>query len=263
MRLLLSRVLYEKRWFIAGWSLVYGVMSALILMFYPSFSQDGGFEQVAKSLPEQLQGFLGDASTFSSLEGFITSQVYDVRMSLFLIIMTIMLAISLSVREEEDGELRTLLATPLSRVRVALEKFGAAVLIIALLNLVATAGVYVGITALGEQAPHSLLWQLYVLSVVFGVVSFSIPYSLGLATGNRSITLLVSLLIAIGGYIVTTFARAVDWLEPWEPVSLIYYYDTAGLREGDFASLNGWVLGAVLVVTITTGMLLFRRRDIA
>lgn len=263
MKWLLTRTLYEKRWFVVGWSLVYGVMSALILMFYPSFNQGGGFEQVARTLPEQLQGFIGDPSAFSSLEGFITAQVYDVRMSLFLIIMTIVLALGLTVREEEDGDLRTLLSGPLGRTRVVAEKLTAAVLIISLLNLVATVGIYIGIAALGEVAPHALLWQLYGLSVFFGIAAFSIPYAIGIATGSRALTMAISLTVAIGGYLLTTFARAVDWLEPWEPFSLIFYYDTAGVRQGDVSAVTFWVLGLVILASLMVGLSAFRRRDIA
>ena len=222
MRYVWTRILYEKRWFVAGWSVIYGVITTLILMFYPSFGQNGGFDQVAQTLPEQLQGFIGDPNAFSTLEGFITTQVYDIRMSLFLIIVATVLALSLTVRDEEDGDTRTVLATPTSRVRLASEKLSAAIAILAFLNLVSTIGVYIGIAALGETAPHALLWQLYALSVLFAVVMFCIPFAIGLASGSRALTMAISLTIAIGGYLLSTFARAVDWLEAWEPLSLIY-----------------------------------------
>ena len=257
-----SRALYEKRWFMAGWALAYGVMSTLILMFFPSFSESGGFDTVAATLPQQLQGFIGDPRTFSSLDGFIVTQVYDIRMSLLLIIMTIVLAVGLTVREEEAGDLRALLATPIGRVRLSIEKLLAASIIIGVLCLASTVGVYIGIAALGESAPHVLLWQAYALSVLFGAAVFSVPFAIGLATGKRSVTLAISLTLAIGGYLLSTFARAVDWLTPWEPLSVIYYYDTAPLRDHSFAMWNVWALAGFILCLITVGVLLFRQRDI-
>lgn len=263
MKWLITRIWYERRWFVIGWSMAFGIMSALIMMFYPSFSQGGGFDTVAKNLPKQLQGFIGDPSVFASLEGFITAQVYDVRMSLFLIIMTVVLALGLTVREEERGQLRTLLSTSISRDRVVAETFLAAIGIIAVLNLVSIAGLYIGITALGEDFPHSLIWQLYGLSTVFGVVAFAIPFAIGLATGRRGVTLMISLTVAIGSYLLSTFAAAVDWLEPWEWLSIIYYYDTTGIREGAFDVLNLWVYAVIIATVMTVGWLRFRTRDIA
>lgn len=260
---LVGRTLFEKRWFIFGWALVFGVISMLVLTFYPSFSEGGGFDEVAKTLPSQLQGFIGDPNVFRTIDGFIALQVFDVRMSLLLIIMTLVLATSLTVREEENGDLRTTLMTSLGRSRLVMEKFVAAVVIISLLNLVSILGVYVGILSLSETAPHSLLWQLFGLSTLFGVVAFSIPYCIGLSSGSRGLTMFVGLFVALGSYLLSTFARSVDWLKDWDFLSLIHYYDTAGLRENTFSMTNVWIYALIVIFALTVAIVTFRRRDIA
>lgn len=263
MRTLFGRTLYEKRWFIVGWSLVFGVMSTLVLMFFPSFSEGGGFDEVAGSLPSQLQGLIGDPDVFKTIDGFISAQVYDVRMSLMIIIMTLVLALSLTIREEENGDFRTTTMTSLSRNRIVVEKFIAATIIITILNLVATTGIYIGIVSLSETAPHSLLWQLFALSCLFGVASFAIPYCVALATGRRAITMFIGLLVALGSYILSTFARSVDWLKDWDYVSLMHYYDTASLRQGSFDSLDVLVLSLIIAASLGISLATFRSRDIA
>lgn len=263
MSTLLTRTLYEKRWFITGWSVVLGVMSAVVLMFYPSFSDTGGFAAVAKTMPSQLRGLVGDPEIFSSIEGFIALQVYDVRMSLLLIISMIILATGLTVREEESGDLRTTLATKLSRTRLVTEKFIAAIIIVMLLNLAAIAGIYIGLISLSETMPHELLWKLFALSCLFGVTAFVIPFSVALATGKRGITMFIGLFVAIGSYILTTFARSVDWLKDWEPLSLMHYYDTASIRHGSFDNVDTVVLGLIIVFALTVATAVFRKRDIA
>ena len=260
---LIGRTLYEKRWFLIGWALAFGVMSTLIMMFYPSFSDGGGFGAVAKSLPSQLQGFIGDPSVFGTIDGFITLQIFDVRMSLMLIIMTMVLASGLTVREEETGDLRTTLMTSLSRNRVIFEKFIAALVIIAILNAVSILGVYVGIISIGEAIPHELLWKLYGLSCVFAMTAFSIPFAIGLATGKRGVTMTIGLCVALGSYLLSTFSRAVDWLKDWDVLSLIHYFDTAGVRENDFSLVNIWVFCLITLLALAIAMLLFRSRDVA
>lgn len=263
MRSLFTRILFEKRWFMVGWSAAFGVMSALILMFYPSFTEGGGFDEVAQSLPSSLQGFIGDPEIFATIEGFIALQVFDVRMSLLVIIMAIVLALSITVRGEENGELRTMLVTRLSRVRVALESLAAAAAIIGILTLATVAGVYIGLVAISEAFPHVLIWQLFGITWLFGIVAFCIPFGLGIASGRRALTLSISLFVALGSYLLTTFSRGVDWLRDWDYLSLIHYYDTAALREGTFSSGNVIVYVLIILIVLCVSMLIFRSRDIS
>lgn len=263
MRSMLSRTLYEKRWFIAGWSAVFTVMSTLVLMFYPSFSDKGGFAEVAKTMPSQLRGLIGDPDIFSTIEGFIALQVYDVRMSLLLIISMLILATGLTVREEGSGDLRTTLTLRLSRTRLVIEKFLAAAVIILILNLAAVAGIYIGLVSLSEMMPHELIWKLFGLSSLFGVTAFMIPFCIALATGKRAVTMFVGLFVAIGSYILTTFARSVDWLKDWEPLSLMHYYDTGSIRHGSFDSVDAVVLALIITVTLVIAIAVFRVRDVA
>ena len=163
MRSLISRTLFERRWFITGWSLVFAVMTALVVIFYPSFSDSSAIDQLSKTMPQQLQGLIGDPDQYRTLEGFIASQIYDIRMPIMIMIMGLMLALGLTVREEESGELRSLSMLSISRTRILSEKWLAALLIIAALNLVAVAGTYVGVVSLGEDIPHELIWRLMAL----------------------------------------------------------------------------------------------------
>lgn len=263
MKTYVVRALYEKRWFVVGWGIAFSVMSSLIIMFYPSFSQGGGFDEVAKSMPSQLQGFIGDPSVFATLSGFIASQIYDVRMSLLIIIMTLVLATSMTVREEEGGDMRTLLSTSLGRVRLVVEKSIVALIIIVALNLITIAGIYTGIIALGETAPHELMWKLGALSCLFSFATFTIPFSTALMTGKRSITMIVGLFVALGSYLLSTFARTVDWLENWERLSIIHYFDTAGVRTGEFHVSNVVVLLGISLLILFVSTLVFRKRDIS
>lgn len=263
MRTLLTRTLYEKRWFLAGWSLVFAVMTTLVLMFYPSFSEGPSIDELAKTMPQQLRGLIGDPDQYKSIDGFITTQIYDIRMPLLIMIMGLVLAAGLTVREEESGELRTLSAQAMSRTRILLEKWFAGWLIIIALNLVAVAGTYVGVVALGETIPHELIWRLMFQSSLFGIVAFSIPFSIGLASGRRAPTMFIGLFVTIGSFLLTTFAKAVDWLKDWEVFSLMHYYDTAALRDGHFNRTDIWILVAIGLVALAIMVLAFRRRDIA
>lgn len=263
MRSLISRTLFERRWFITGWSLVFAVMTALVVIFYPSFSDSSAIDQLSKTMPQQLQGLIGDPDQYRTLEGFIASQIYDIRMPIMIMIMGLMLALGLTVREEESGELRSLSMLSISRTRILSEKWLAALLIIAVLNLVAVAGTYVGVVSLGEDIPHELIWRLMALSTVFGAVAFTIPFSIGLMSGRRAPTMFVGLVVTIGSFLLTTFAKAVDWLRDWERLSLVHYYDTSIILDKKFDIADLWILLSVTVIMLGLAILAFRNRDIA
>lgn len=262
MRSLYLRSLYDRRWFLAGWAAVFTVMTTLILTFYPSFSDTQGFETIAGNLPDQLKGFIGDPSVFRTLDGFIATQIYDIRMPLLIIIMSLILAAGLTVREEENGDLRTLLTTKLSRERILFEKFLAGSTIVILLNLVAVGGTYIGVIMLGETLPHELIWRLFALSSLFGAAAFSIPFAIGMASGKRSLTMLIGLIVAVGSYLLTTFSKAVEWLQDYEWLSLMHHYHVIILRTGHFERTDIWVLGGVIITMGVISLLVFRHRDI-
>lgn len=263
MRSLITRTLYEKRWFLMGWSVVFAVMTTLVLMFYPSFSEGPAIDELTKTMPQQLRGLIGDPDQYKSVEGFIASQIYDIRMPLLIMIMGLVLSIGLTIREEENGELRTLSALALSRHRIVIEKWLAGLLIIITLNLVAAAGTYIGILSLAENPPHELIWRLMVLSSLFGAVAFTIPFSIGMASGRRAPTMFLGLVITIGSFLLTTFAKAVDWLNDWESFSLMHYYDTSALRAGHFIQSDNWILVSIAVLMLGIAIISFRQRDIS
>lgn len=263
MQSLLTRTIYEKRWFILGWGAVYAIMSALVVVFYPSFKADGSFDALITSMPEQLRGLIGDPSVFSTLPGYITSQVYDIRMSLIIVIAALTLAIGLTVKEEESGDMRTTLIASLSRDRYVLERWVAAAVILTMLNLSATVGIYLSLLGLGETIPHQLIWQCFGLSSLFALSVFSIPYAIGVATGKRAVTMTIGLIVAIGSYLLATFSQSVDWLKDWSVISLMHYFDTNGLRTGEFSMSNIWVLSLIALLATLIGLWRFRKRDIA
>lgn len=259
---LLLRTLYEKRWFFMGWSIVFTVMTTLIVMFYPSFNLGPSMEEVIKTIPPQFHGMIGNPKHFHTIEGFIASQIYTVRMPLLIMIMGLLLATALTLREEESGEMKTLNMLSLSRTRILLEKWFAGWIIIIGLNLVAVAGTYVGIMSLGESYPHDMIWRLMLLSTLFGIIAFTIPFSIGIATGRRALTLFVGIVVTIGSFLLTTFAKSVDWLRYFEVMSLMHYYDVETLREGHFDRLDLWALVLIGIAAFVLMWASFRRRDL-
>lgn len=262
VRSLFTKTLYDRRWFVAGWSIGIGLMVWLVLIFFPSLSKDASFEQIAATLPEQFRGLIGEAASFTQLPHYIATQLYGIRIPLFLMIMALVLAQVLTVGEEERGTLRTLLATPLSRGRVIIEKWLASILIFAAAISFTALATYAGTASIGETAPHQLIWELAALSLCFAVASFSVPFGIALATGSRALTMTVGITVTIGSFILSSFAASVQWLEPWDVLSLIHYYDASRVVNDGINGLHVIVLIGIAAVSLVIGWIGFRSRDI-
>lgn len=258
----LTKTLYDKRWFMIGWSAAFGFMSLLVIVFYPSFSDTFQFDQLANQLPAAFKGLIGDIDNLKTLSGYIAEQLFNIRIPLMMLIMAIVLGLSLSISDEESGRTRTLLMAPTSRTELLVHKIAAAVIIVGIVSFATIVFLYAGIFIIHESPPHALIWELFGLSWIFGSTAVAIVISLGHALGERAPTTGIALLITIGSFILTTFGSAVDWLKPYERVSLLHYYDAAGLTKGTFNGTHLVVLFGLSIVVITVAIARFRVRDV-
>ncbi len=263
MRSLFLKTLYDKRWFILGWSSGLFALVMLLLSFYPAFSAGSTFDDLSKTVPAQFKGLIGDPSLFKTIPGYISQQLFDIRLPLLLMIMAIILGLGLSVNEEEKGVLRTTLALPLSRVRIVLEKWLACVCIMGAIALATVASCYLGLAIINETISAEVIWQLGLLSWIFGSSAAAIPLGLGLATGNRAAAMALSTLATIGSFILSTFGQAVDWLEPFERYSLMHYYDATKVVDSGIPFSDVSVLGGVFFLMLIFACVGFRARDVA
>lgn len=263
MRSLFGKTLFDKRWFIFGWAAVMFFMVFLVMSFYPSFSQTGAFDQLAGAVPDALKVFLGDPDSFHTIKGYIATQLYDIRVPLLLMIMALVLAQGLAGSEEEKGSLRTLLTTPLSRSRIVWERWAAGVIICGVMIIATVIGSYVGAAVIGEAVPGDMIWRLALMSWLFAVAAFSITYAVGTAWGSRGLMMGVGLTVTFGSFIISSFAKSVEWLEPFKYLSLLNYYDTNSIKESVFNIADIWLLLCLIVIFMLIAQLVFRRRDVS
>ena len=142
MRSVFLKTLYERRYFILGWSLGLILLSVLMVAFFPAMRQDESLDALIQNMPAAFQGFVGDLANLRDFDRYLASQLFDIRASMVVGIMAIIIGVGLSTREEDSGELRTILAQPISRTRYFIEKWFAMVAIIVLTLVGLVGGVY-------------------------------------------------------------------------------------------------------------------------
>ena len=259
MKSVFLRTLYEKRWFTLGWSLALSLMAVLMIAMYPSLHE--GMKNIAASMPPQLQGLVGDISLFGHLDTYLSSQLYDIRIPLFLMIMAVVLAQGLSVTCEEKGEMRTILSTATSRTSLFLQTLAAAVVMFSVSIVVTSCVTWIGVPMINESISTWLIVKLGVLSLAFAMTVFSMVYAVGIATGSRGSTLSLGVGLIISSVILEA-GRTVDWLDLVQKVSMLHYYDAGKLLTTGINFSHIVVQASLLISACIIGWLLFRRRDI-
>lgn len=262
MLAILWKTLYQKRLAILMWALGAAIMVWLVLVFYPSFSEGDALEDLAKTLPPSLQSLIGDPANLKTVGGYIDAQVMQLRIPMVTIVMAIIFGISLSAGDEERGTLATLLAQPVSRTRVFLEKYMALAVSVAAVHGAVFLSILATLAMINESYSVSLIAQAtfgcFVLTMVFGTLAFA----MGFLTGKRGLATAIASIAAFGGLLIDSLAPSVAVLQDVEKWLPYYYYTNPEIV------LHGidWMAIAFHMLWITVVLLLgwafFRHRDV-
>ncbi len=262
MRNLFLKTIYDKRWFIFGWSLGMAFFAYIMVIFYPTFNSGGLVQSMLKGMPKEWQGIIGNLSDLTHLSTYLASQMFNIRMPMFISVMAIILAGGLTAGEEDRGLLRTLSALPLSRGRIFIHKWLAAVAISAITMVALIIGTYIGSWQIGQSIEFKTLMILSGLLLLMTVALMSVIFAIGTATGRRSLTTAVGTIIAVVSFVLTTFAASVDWLKSWDRLSIFHYYPAPDIARGT-VKLSDWAVYAVVIVAVlVVSFVIFRRRDL-
>jgi ABC-2 type transport system permease protein len=235
-------------------------MASVIVMVGALFPAVG--DSIGKlDVPEGVAELLGGAD-YGTIAGWMRSEIGAVYGPLVIAATAITSAAGSTAGEEENGILGLVLAHPMKRSRLILEKAAAVVvgvLVIALgtwLGLVAGVAVAGGGISLGHQA------ALAVHLAFFGFASGAVALALAGITGRKAVAASGAAAFAVLGFLINGFAPLVDGLTWLKFGSLFYYYEGHdplgnGIHLADLA-----VLGAVAAVLTLIAALGFRRRDL-
>jgi len=106
------------------WSVGLAGFVALIVSVWPTVHSNPGLNKLAQDYPKALQAFLafGGAVDYSSPAGYLGIELFSLMVPLLLLVAAIGTGAGSIAGEEERGTLELLLANPVSRTKVVLEK---------------------------------------------------------------------------------------------------------------------------------------------
>ena len=260
------RFLRDQRRSFLWWAAALVAAVAMTTGLYPSVRDQPGFEQTVQDLPEvflALTGISEDLSIISAV-GYLHARLFSLFMPFILVFFGLTLGTRAIAGSEADGHLELLLANPVSRRRVFVER-GLAVagltVAMAAIGFVSTVALSTPVGLLDDIGIGRIA-EAVMAGLCLALIQASISLAVGGATGRRSVAQGVASTVAIGGFVLHGIIEVTDgisflrFLTPWH-----WYADRVILLEG--ASLQATLVPVALAVVFSAiGAQRFGVRDL-
>lgn len=263
-----GKSLRDSRWAILGFGVVLALLMVLtasqIAAEFGDAASRAALATQMELLPDVFRGLLGEPVNIETLGGFLSWRT----LGFMPIIVGLWSLIALSgtlAGEATRGSLDFVVASPMRRRTVALQKAGAHLVGLAIAMLILGTGTWLSTvlfaTLPGDEvtlaaALGTTTW-IGLTALMGGAVAFALAPILG-----RGLAMAVGGVVLFGSYLVHSYASISPALETAEPVS--YFAWTSGHRP--LAGMSDWpavgLLALVAVLLIGAGIVAFERRDV-
>ncbi len=266
--LVLRQMLRDRRRSTVWWTVSVALMSVAFAAAYPSVRDSSAqLDSYMQSLPSGVVELLGATSGIGTPAGYLNSQLYANVFPLLLIVLGISAAAWSIAGAEADGTLEMLLANPVSRVRVALERLAGVAVVTVVVVVITTVALVVTAPAFGlDGLPGDSLWAAGLAVWALAMCVAMVTHGVGAATGSRGPAIAAGSAVAAGTYVLYGLSGLVSaleplrWLSPW-----FWFLDSSPLTAGLTLRL---CVQAVLLplavgsVAVAAGLVRLRVRDL-
>lgn len=244
------------------WGLGLALLGAVNVLFFPSFKQVPGLLNFLENLPPVLKSFLGDIRDLVSLEGFLRVKLFD-PLPLLLAVFGVTQGAQAIAGEIEHKTVDFLLAQPIRRRRVVLEKYLAIVTATVIIAFMLALGLIISVLFTVEKLDLVGLVQATVnaLPLTWLFTALALLGSCA-AAKIRHATILAGTVV-VASYTFETLRLTSPALARWESVSLFAYHKHSFSLSGGFSFAPISVLLALTAVLVMVGVVVFQRRDVA
>lgn len=255
---------YEGRRRVRG-TIVFAVgiaaLVALIFMIWPEMA-DLDLEEFLEAYPPVLQELFG-IETFATLEGFMATEIYH-----FVWVLLLGLYFAYSAAGSIAGDVETermdlLLAMPLTRARVLLEKVAGLAVPMIGLNVAIPIVVFAGALLVGETLDPVDLVMVHLLSIPYLTTCAGIGVVLSVSVDRADVANRSALGIVFALWLVesiVSLSEDLDWIGQLSPVR--YYDPTAILVHSEYDLLGAGILLVATAALLVVAIWVFRRGDI-
>jgi ABC-2 type transport system permease protein len=263
LRSVFLKTLRDQRRAILWWVISLLALAGYLAVLYPSIASTPSYNQMLQMWPKEIvASVMGEFPDYSTPEGYMNSTTFFMMVPLLFIAFAAGLGANAIAGEEEHGTLDLLLASPLQRWRLVLDKFAALVVLTVVLGAALWLGLAVGGMAVHMALNLGRLAAVTLSAILLGLAFGALALAVGSTTGKRGLSTALASVVGVVAYLLNSLAPVVQGLQPYRKLSLLYYYIGAdplrnGLNVGHAATLV-----AVTVVLLVVAILAFQRRDV-
>jgi ABC-2 type transport system permease protein len=262
LRSVFGKTIHDRRHGLLWWSVGIGGLTVVTLSVWPSVRDE--YQKLVQNYPQALLAFFGiEKGGLGSAAGYLQAELFSLMLPLMLIAYMIAASSAATAGEQEAGTLEFLLAQPVSRRRVLLEKYLGLCASLAVISL-AFVAVLIMSTRLFDvsvAAPNLVAATVsaYLLGVMFGAVSLLA----GTFTAHRALAAGIASAAAIAAYLLSSLAALVNALKRFRPLSPFWWYSGHDPLRRGLEPLHVGLLVAATLVCVAAAVVVFDRRDVA
>lgn len=260
---LFRKTLRDQRWAMLGWACGLVLLALYLAYIYPFVNQAAEMMKVLEKLPPVVKNLVGKSQFMATPEGFFNLQPFSILLPLLFIVFAIARGSDATAGEEERGTLDLLLANPLPRRRLIVEKslaHASALFMLSVVFWLAMAGCtrMLGIV-LNAWRLAAVIFSCWLLGMVF----YGLALSCGCWKGKKKFSIGISGGLAMVTFLINAYAPMVEKLRPWRLYSPFYYYNGNNVLSNGLLPAHVLVLAVLIVFFFGVALFAFNRRDLS
>lgn len=215
------------------------------------------------TFPEAVLAVFGAAGgDISTPEGWLQVEIFGLMAPICVMVATIVIGARALAGEEARRTMGLLLANPIRRARVVLEKAAAMLLGAVAVGCAIFAGVAVGSLIGGLGVSMAGLAATSLLATLLGLVFGGVALALSAATGREKVALFGAAGLALVFHLLNAFLPLSEGVAGYAKISPSYYYLTGDPLTNGMAWSHGGLLAGLAAVLVACSVVLFDRRDL-
>lgn len=238
------------------------VMFYFTLMMGPIYSlMDEALLDMAAQFPDVLVAMIGGAD-MGTFEGFLQAEIFSITVPVVFGVLAVLIGARAVAGEEEKNTMDLLLANPVPRSKIIIEKTIALVGYSTALGAVTFVGTWATVALAEPELATANIAATSLLATLLGLVFGGAAMLIGSATGKSRIAAYATSFLILAGYFLWTFMPLSENFAGWAKVSPFHYYLGSDPLVNGMNWTHAAVLTGVFVILVAASLPAFQRRDV-
>jgi len=263
LRNVFLKTLRDQRVSFFWWSAGVIALCLFVVAYYPSVTRTPGLTEFFEEAPDWVKAFVGESiEDYTSPAGYLHGELFYMMAPILFLIFAISRGSGAIAGEEGKGTLDLLLANPLPRWRVVLEKAASMAAATFCLGVVFWGALAAGASAVGMDIGLGPLASAVLSCVLTALLFGALALALGCLTGSRGRAVGVAAAMAVATFFLNSLGNVVSGLRLWRKLSPFYYYVEAQPLKNGLNGVHALVLLSAALALVALSVVFFQRRDV-